>query len=283
MSITFARTLASLVLLVLSQSALANDVVLDRYSLGAASHSQWALPEKLVEISALAMTPDDRLLAVDDERAVVFEIDYINGGLVKAFALDKPVLRGDFEGLAVFGSTVYLMTSNGDIFAAEEGEDGERVTFERHKTKLGDECEFEGLAADESANHLLLLCKNVRKKADIDTLSIFAWDIGSEELVPEARIELPIRDISMALRTRRLHPSGLVVDGQTGHLLLVAAREQALIELERSGKFIAARRLTLAMRHPQAEGIELAPDGRLILSDEGGKSRGRLSLYDVEP
>ena len=273
---------ASLVFAVLAHGALANDAVLDRYTLSASTHSQWALPEKLVEISALAMTPDNRLLAVDDERAVVFEIDYINGGLVKAFALDKPVLRGDFEGLAVFGSTVYLMTSDGDIYAADEGEDGERVTFERHKTKLGDECEFEGLAVDGSAKHLLLLCKNVRKKADIDTLSIFAWDIESQDLLPEARIELPIRDISMALRTRRLHPSGLVMDTQSGHLLLVAAREQALIELGRDGKFIAARRLTLAMRHPQAEGIELAPDGRLILSDEGGKSRARLSLYDVE-
>ncbi|MEM9209243.1 MAG: hypothetical protein AAGA61_08345, partial [Pseudomonadota bacterium] len=141
-------------------AAVAESGVLTRYSLNASSHTQWALPEKLVEISALAMTPDHRLLAVDDERAVIFEIDYVEGGLVKAFALDKPVLRGDFEGLAVLGSTVYLMTSDGDIYAAPEGQDGERVEFERHKTRLGDECEFEGLAADNAAGRLLLLCKN---------------------------------------------------------------------------------------------------------------------------
>ncbi len=263
--------------------ALADEAVLDRYSLDAASHTQWALPEKLLEISALAMTPDDRLLAVDDERAVIFEIDYVEGGLVKAFALDKPVLRGDFEGLEVVGSTVYLMTSKGDIYAAEEGEDGERVEYRRYKNRLGNECEFEGLAADGSNQRLLLLCKNVHKKSDIDTLSIFLWDVSSASVVDDERIELPVTDISMALRSRRLQPSGIVVDPATGHLLLVAARQQALIELDGNGKFVAARLLTMPMRHPQAEGIELTPDGGLILADEGGKSRARLSLYDAGP
>ena len=264
-----------------ASGALAGESVLERYSLRASSHTQWALPEKLLEISALAMTPDDRLLAVDDERAVVFEIDYVSGGLVKAFALDKPVLRGDFEGLAVLGSTVYLMASKGDIYAAEEGEDGERVAYQRYKTRLGDECEFEGLAADESAGRLLLLCKNVLKKADIDTLSIYPWDATTTSVVFRDRIELPVREISMALRSRRLHPSGIVIHAETGNLLLVAARQQALIELEGNGKFVAARRLEMPMRHPQAEGIELTSTGRLILADEGGKSRARLSLYNT--
>ncbi len=267
--------------LALTGVVLAEETVLDRYSLTAESHTQWALPDKLLEISALAMTPDNRLLAVDDERAVVYEIDYVSGGLVKAFALDKPVLRSDFEGLAVLDSTVYLMTSDGIIYSAPEGGDGDRVAYESHNTGLGSECEFEGLAADPAGRRLLLLCKNVRKKADIDTLSIYVWDAVGETLLPRDRIELPVADISLALRSRRLHPSGLVVDQETGNLLLVAAREQALIELEGDGKFIAARRLELPRRHPQAEGIELAPDGRLILADEGGKSRARLSVYDA--
>ncbi len=272
-----------LVCLASACGVLADESVLDRYSLDASSLIQWSLPARLVEISALAMTADRRLLAVDDERAIVYEIDYVSGGLVKAFALDKPVLRDDFEGLAVLESTVYLMTSEGDLYAAEEGEDGERVDYERHKTRLDDECEFEGLAADAASRRLLLLCKRVQKKADIDTLSIFVWDTTNTEILPEERIELPIRDISLALRSRRLHPSGIVVDPATGHLLLVAARQQALIELDGDGKFIAARTLALPMRHPQAEGIELTPDGALILADEGVKSRARLSLYDARP
>ena len=46
---------------------------------------QWSLPKRLDEISGLALTSDERLLAMTDEVAVIYEIDYSAGGLVKAF------------------------------------------------------------------------------------------------------------------------------------------------------------------------------------------------------
>jgi hypothetical protein len=45
--------------------------VLDQYSLDEESVMQWRLPDRLNEISGLAMTHDGRLLAVDDEVAIV--------------------------------------------------------------------------------------------------------------------------------------------------------------------------------------------------------------------
>lgn len=228
------------------------------------------------------MTDDDRLLAVDDENAIVYEIDYLQGGLVKAFALGEPTLRGDFEGLAVAGRAVYLMTSDAEIYVAEEGEDGARVDYERFRTGLDDECEFEGLAHDAARSRLLLLCKDVRNKSTIDTLAIFPWDLERQAADEDSAIRLPIREISLALRVRSLHPSGIVIDRGSGHMLIVAAREQALIELTGDGGFVDARRLPLAGRHPQAEGIELTAGGRIVLADEGGKGRARLSVYDPD-
>jgi len=229
------------------------------------------------------MTADNRLLAVDDESAIVYEIDFVAGGLVKAFALGEPTIRGDFEGLAVVGTSVYLMTSDGDIDVAPEGSDGQRVGFERVRNDLDDECEFEGLGYDAAGSRLLLLCKDVRKKAEIDTLAIFPWDIERGAADESAAIRLPIREISMALRVRSLHPSGITVDAASRHLLIVAAREQALIELTADGAFVDAKRLPLTARHPQTEGIEITGDGRLVLADEGGDERARLSLYDRSP
>lgn len=239
---------------------------------------QWALPPRLLEISALAMTHDDRLLAIDDERAIVYELDYVDGGLIKAFAIGDPVLRADFEGLAAAHGYVYLMTSEGEIYKAREGQDGERVEYEHFESKVDDECEFEGLADDIAGNRLLLVCKDLKKKADIDRLAIYPWSLDEQKVDQSARLSLPLNEISMSLRLRRLHPSGIVVHDETGHLLIVAAREQALIELDSVGRFVNARRLPLNMRHPQAEGIELSEVG-LLLSDEGGNSKARLSVY----
>jgi len=95
------------------------------------SFQQWALPDRLREISGLALTSDERLLAVADEFAVVYEIDYESDRLVKAFALGEPAARGDFEGIAVLDETVWLMTSDGVLYAAAEGGNGDIVSYDR--------------------------------------------------------------------------------------------------------------------------------------------------------
>jgi len=93
---------------------------------------QWALPDKLEEISGLALTTDQRLLAVTDEVAIVYEIDFHKGHLLKAFALGKPTVRGDFEGIAVLNDVIWLVTSEGLLYSTLEGENGERVSYRRY-------------------------------------------------------------------------------------------------------------------------------------------------------
>ena len=89
--------------------------------------TQWRLPDRLNEISGLAITPDGRLLSVDDEVAVVYELNYDDGHMVKAFALGKPVVKGDFEGIAVIDDLIYLTNSAGRVYISAEGADGQRV------------------------------------------------------------------------------------------------------------------------------------------------------------
>src|SRR5512147_3239724 len=91
--------------------------------LDATDVEQWKLPKKLDEISGLAFDEQDRLFAHNDERAVIHQIDWHRGSLVKSFALGDPPVRGDFEGIAVAASRFYLMTSDGMLYSAAEGDD----------------------------------------------------------------------------------------------------------------------------------------------------------------
>lgn len=252
---------------------------LDQLPLDDEFQAQWALPSRLREISGLATTGDGRLLAIDDEKAIVYELDYVHGRLVKAFALGNPVLRGDFEGIAVVADTVWLLTSDGVLYAAPEGGDGERVGYRRIDTRLGEQCEFEGLAHDRLGSRLLLLCKDVKATASIDTVAIFPWRLDDRTVAFDERIELPITEISLKLRTRHLHPSGIVVHPERHALLIVAARERALIELDEDGGFVNAIMFPQRERHPQAEGIEVGAAGQLIIADEARNGPPRLTLY----
>ena len=62
-------------------------VILGAYSLDAETAARVKLPKRLAEISGLALTDDGRLLAHDDEMAVVYELDQKDGSIVKWFAL----------------------------------------------------------------------------------------------------------------------------------------------------------------------------------------------------
>jgi uncharacterized protein YjiK len=253
--------------------------ILQRYALSAETSQQWKLPDKLNEISGLALTEDARLLAITDERAIVYELDYAEGRLVKAFALGEPTVAGDFEGIAWFDGRVWLVTSEGVIYESGEGDDGDRVIYDEYPTGLDRFCEIEGLAYRRNDGVLLVLCKTIRKKSNLESLTIFAWSTDSYELVDEKTISLPDRQIAASLRNDRLNPSGIAIDRVTGNLLIVAARQHAVIELGPDGGFIAARVLPLASRHRQPEGIEILPTGDMLIADEGGSHKARLAIY----
>ena len=243
------------------------------------SFSQWALPHRLREISGLALSSDERLFAVTDEEAVVYELDFQNGGIVKAFALGRPTLRGDFEGIAILDNTFWLMTSDGELYATREGSDGERVNYQRHDTDLGDQCEFEGLAAIPVRNSLALICKQARKQKG---LRIFEWTVAGAELQKAAEIDLREKAMEKAIGRDRVNPSGLAYAEAADNWLVVAAKQNAIFELSRDGEEIDVIMRLDPGRHRQAEGIAVTSDGRLLVADEGGNGRARLAVYQIE-
>ncbi|MGH8223516.1 MAG: hypothetical protein ACREQZ_11140, partial [Woeseiaceae bacterium] len=176
----------------------AESEVLARYDFAAAVIQQWKLPNRLNEISGLALTPDDRLFAIEDETAVIYEIDNDEGRLIKAFAFGNPVLRGDFEGIAWVDGMLYVTDSRGVLLIGAERADGERVVPSRVDTGLGRECEIEGLADDPENAVLLFVCKDLVRASSLRAPVIFEWSIAERRV--NRSIELPLREIREAIR-----------------------------------------------------------------------------------
>ena len=252
---------------------------LNGFPLDSESLQQWKLPKKLKEISGLALTPDDRLFTVTDEKAIVYELDYQQGEIVKAFSVGNPTVHADFEGIAILNDVFYLVTSKGRIYATAEGNDGDRMQYKSYKTGLGKLCEIEGLAQDRQSGTLLLACKKSKVKGKGGKLSVFVWSPSTGEVLREREITIPEDDIAAKLDQKHINPSGIAVDPGTANLYVIASRQRAIIEMKPNGEMINAIILPLADRHRQAEGIEITRDGRLLIADEGGKKKARLSVY----
>ncbi len=238
---------------------------------------QWKLPKRLREISGLALTPDERLLAITDERAVVYELDYSEGKVVKSYWLGDPIVMGDFEGIAVITDTVWLLTSDGLLYATADGPDAATMRYRKFDTGLGGYCEFEGLGQDSQAGILLLACKETINKKD--DLMIFEWSVSRDRIEPVRNIRIPESEIKDRIDKKRISPSGITIDPQTGERVLIAARQDALVRLTADGGLSEAIILKKKKRHKQAEGIEITADGRMLIADEGRDGRARLAVY----
>ena len=236
--------------------------------------ARWLLPPELSEISGLALTGDDRLFAHNDESARISEIDYRRGTILKRFYAGEKSLRGDFESITFGDNRFFLLTSNGIIYQFPEGQQGERVDCTVFDTRLGNECEFEGMTYDPASKGLVLACKNVGKKKS-DELVMYRYTPGDENGISE--ITVPQKDVIGKNPWKQVRPTDIALDPESGNFVLVAAQEKALIELTPTGGVVFAR--PLEGRHPQSEGVAITHDHILIISDESVAGAATLTLY----
>lgn len=255
---------------------------LERYVLKPKTATHWKLPTVLDEISGLAMTADYRLLAHNDERAIVFEIDYQHGSIAKAFHLsdDNYPAAGDFEGIAATDDRIFLVTSTGRLYEFREGNSGESVLFNVYTTGTGRDCEIESLTYHERRRELLMMCKEARSLDMQGQLALYHWSIDKRQMNEDARIVIPVKRFSRHIKGRKFQPSGIERHPVSGNYFVVAARQGAIAEMTPTGRVVAVRKFP-AKWHRQVEGIAFAADGTLIVADEGAGRRGRLTLYPV--
>lgn len=238
--------------------------------------ARWIMPVDLAELSGIALLPDGRLLAHGDEHATIYEIDYRRGVVLKAFTLGKPAVKGDFEAIAAVHDQLYLLNSNGTLYEFREGKNGEHVDYKMHDTKLGKECEFEGLAYDSTLSSLLLACKHVGKKNFKDDVVIYRWPVAGEHTLSELRV--PLASIPKAvLKKGEFHPSDIAVDPITGNYVLLSSLEMAIMAITPAGQVVFAREL--GSDHYQPESLAITSDGILIIGDEAAHGPAAITLY----
>lgn len=239
--------------------------------------ARWILPNELAEISGLALTPDGRLFAHSDESAQITELDYRRGTVIKQFFVGKQGFKADFEGLAFAEDRFFLLASEGTLYEFQEGANGERVDYRVHDTHLGKECEFEGVAYDSAASGLVLACKNVGVTKLKGRIVLYRFALGDSGAGKLSEVTVPFAAAIGKNDWKQVRPTDITMDPWSGNFVLVAAQEQALLQITPLGEVVFSR--PLGKRHPQSEGVAITRDSILIISDEAVKGPATLTLY----
>ena len=239
--------------------------------------ARWILPRELREVSGVALLEDGRIVVHNDERGRIYVIDPKRGVILKHFSLGDRPLHGDFEAIAVRGQDIFLLQSNGEIYRFREGGSKARVPYARYDTKLGKECEFEGLEAEPASDALFLLCKTSSKKDERDKIVIYRWQPGNGRQPSLSLITVPVAFAAGSNDWKRLSPSDMTIDPATGHWVIIAAREKALVELTPEGHVVRSMKLPSSLQQP--EGVAITRDGLIIISDEGVKNAADITVF----
>ncbi len=238
--------------------------------------AKWVMPRDMAEISGITLTEDgNHLLVHADENGHVIKIDWRSGMVTKRFDLGEQAVKGDFEGITRVGLDYYMLTSRGEIYQFREADDKGRADYVVIDTKLGDACEFEGIAHDPLTNVLLMACKTPEKSMR-DSLVIYRWPLGDNP-PPVSRMTIPLDVVIGSNDWDDVRPSDITVDAFTGNFVLVTAQERALIVITRDGEVVSAGPVPTDI--PHTEGVAITREGLLLISAEAGDAPATITIF----
>jgi len=234
------------------------------------------LSHKLDEISGLVITDDGRLFCHDDERAIIYQVDYKTGNIIKRFQLGKFGLESDFEGIAIAGKKFFLLSSDGKLYEFEEGDDLEKVKFKRYNLGFSSKFEFEGICYEAKFNTLLIVSKKYAGKKNKGNRAIFSFSLDNFKLNKSPKILVSLKELSSRFNIKNFYPSGITKHSKSGDYFIISSKGQpSIVRISNSGKLLNAYKLD-KKNFAQPEGVVFLSNSTLLISNEAKGKRATL-------
>ncbi|MFZ0452966.1 MAG: SdiA-regulated domain-containing protein [Ignavibacteriaceae bacterium] len=242
---------------------------------------RFRLSAYLKEISGLAATEDNRIFTHDDEKGIIYQLDYRNGKIVKRFSVANKIPDRDFEGIAIAKDKFYLITSSGDIYEFNEAENGKNSKSKIYRTGLTVSYNIEGLCFDSSTNSLLIACKGFPGKNLKGYRAVYSYDLKEKKLNKKPRFLISLKYLDKRYRLKNFSPSAIEYNSATGTFFILSSHVKAVIEVSTKGIILNGISLPGNI-HAQPEGLTFTKDMKMIISDEGRGGRGTITVYQLK-
>jgi uncharacterized protein YjiK len=260
----------------------------------------YSLPEYLNEISGLSYYKNNKIVCVQDEKGKLIEFDLKNNEIDEKHDFGKD---GDFEGIEIARKKVYVLRSDGKIYAIKNFNKKDSKKKE-YNTPLSVKNDCEGLGYDSISNSLLIACKGSPSINDENKYTgkkaIYQFDLEEKALntTPFLLIDLDevlnlenknaYEKLSYKLAKEidpsgdvRFQPSGIAVNPHTQNIYIIASVGNSLIVFNRSGDILKIEKLNKKLFR-QPEGICFKPNGDLLISNEGDGGKAKILVFKFQ-
>lgn len=238
---------------------------------------KWDLPVVLKEISGIAFVSDNLIACVQDEAGKIFIFNTASNLIEKEIPFGA---AGDYEGIAIVGSTAYVLRADGKLFEVIDY-NTDKLSVVQHTTHLTAKQNVEGLCYDKKNNRLLLAIKG-KEATSNDYKGIYAFDLSSKKLAtkPAHKIDLTHSIWNEVKGKNKMEPSDLDVHPVTGDLYIIDGASPKLLVMSADGTQKSIYRLNTSEFH-QPEGIAFTQSGELFISNEGRSGSGNILKVSV--
>ncbi len=258
----------------------------------------YKLPEELQEISDITEIDSSKIACVQDELETIYIYDLnssqitsrINGGY-----------KGDYEGIARVGKTIYLLRSDGIITEINNFRSREFIRS-TYKTSIPYK-DNEGLCYDPSRNILLITPKETPAKGSgmKKERFIYGFSLITKKLIQEPVFTINLSAIdNFALANSSKVPmkekkngkkkepdikfqiSAMAIHPITGGLFLLSSIDKLLFVINRKNEIEFIQKLNPNL-FKQPEGITFMKNGDMYISNEGKKKSATLIRFNYNP
>ncbi|MBA9077023.1 SdiA-regulated domain-containing protein [Rufibacter quisquiliarum] len=245
---------------------------------------KWEVPEILREVSGIVYMGNGQFACIQDEAGVIFIYNTQSGLIERQITFGA---AGDYEGIALNGTTAYVVRSDGRVFEVTNIDTPKNKVSE-FTTHLTANHNVEGLAFDQKNNRLLLAIKGEEAGAP-DFKGIYAFDLAAKKLAEQPIMKLSLRDpqLSKLAKAKRKslskiwQPSEIAVHPVSGEIYLTEASNPQIFILNENGSIKKRYPLSKSQFY-KPEGIAFSPAGELFISNEGKKEKGNIMAVQIK-
>ncbi|MEJ7693260.1 SdiA-regulated domain-containing protein [Daejeonella sp.] len=239
----------------------------------------WILPNELHEVSGIAWLDADHFACVQDEAGTVYLYNTRQNKIDKEIPFGP---KGDYEGVAVVGNTIYVLRADGVIFGVENYSSDQRKV-KMYTTTLAKKQDSESLAYDKKNNRLLVAVKAADPGSQ-DYKGIYAFNLGTKTMseTPVYKIDLNHSIFEDAKKAKNaINPSDIDIHPKTGEIYVLEGTKPKLLIMSAQGVIRSLYKLK-GPDFPQPEGLSFGPDGKMYISNEGGDGEGNILQVELK-
>jgi len=239
----------------------------------------WKMPKVLDEISGIEILNNQKIVCQNDEKGNLYVYNLNNRSLEKTISFAK---KGDYEDIAIKGSSVYVLRSDGTIFEVQNYLSQPKTII--HKAFLKQEDNIEGLFFDIQKNRLLLACKgNSDQKTVKNTRFVYEFSLRKNVLNPNSILTISQKEIQKTYPTKSLFsPSGIAIHPISKNIYILSSVGKMLAEFTSEGKLQKIYKLNFS-HFQQPEGISFNENGDLYISNEAKKNKATILKFNYIP